>query len=127
LIYFYFDINTNTHKRQECFNTICAKGVDPQPKRPFQDYLKILSSYKFAICPEGNGIDTHRFWECLYLKVVPICPRNVVTEYYSKMFPVVLLDKWEDLNVEYLDASYATYDWSNYDKLFDITYWIHPY
>jgi hypothetical protein len=37
---------------------------------------------------------------------------------------VVLLDKWEELDVEYLDASYATYDWSNYDKLFEIPYWI---
>jgi len=24
------------------------------------------------ICPRGNGIDTHRFWECLYRGVVPI-------------------------------------------------------
>ena len=124
-IYFYFDIYTNIHKRQGCFDIICAKGIESQSKRSLPEYLKVLSLYKYAICPEGNGIDTHRFWECLYLKVVPICLRNIVTEYYSRLFPVVLLDKWEDLNFEYLHTQYTTYDWSNYDKLFEIPYWIN--
>jgi hypothetical protein len=127
LIYFYFDVNTNTHKRQSCFDIIRAKGVEQQPKKSLPGYIDTLSRFKFAICPEGNGIDTHRFWECLYLKVVPICPRNIITEYYSKFFPVVLLDRWEDLNIDAIGAFYEICDWSNYDKLFDITYWENPY
>jgi hypothetical protein len=127
LIYFYFEINTNVHKRQVCFDIIKTKGIESQPKRSLSDYIQALSTFKFAICPEGNGIDTHRFWECLYLKVVPICPRNIITEYYSKFFPVVLLDKWEDLNINALGAFYETSNWSNYEKLFDITYWENPY
>jgi hypothetical protein len=127
LIYFYFDVNTNTHKRQTCFDIIRAKGVEIQPKRSLPDYIDALSRFKFAICPEGNGIDTHRFWECLYLKVVPICPRNIITEYYSKIFPVILLNKWENLNLNVISTFYETCDWSNYDKLFDIMYWENPY
>ena len=123
LIYFYFEIYTNVHKRQRCFDVIRGKGIESQPKRSLSEYIHVLSTFKFAICPEGNGIDTHRFWECLYLKVVPICPRNIITEYYSKFFPVVLLDKWEDLNINAIGAFYETCDWSNYEKLFDITYW----
>jgi hypothetical protein len=122
LIYFYFDVNTNVHKRQRCFDIIKSKGVEIQPRRSLSDYIQSLSSFKFAICPEGNGIDTHRFWECLYLKVVPICPRNIITEYYSKIFPVVLLDKWEDLNINTISTFYETCDWTNYDNLFDTTY-----
>lgn len=127
LIYFYFHVNTNAHKRQSCFDIVRSKGVALQPKRTLSEYIQTLSTFKFAICPEGNGIDTHRFWECLYLKVIPICPRNVVTEYYSKLFPVVLLDNWNDLNMESIETFYETCDWSNYDKLFDITYWQNPY
>jgi hypothetical protein len=127
LIYFYFEIYTNIHKRQVCFDIIRAKGLESQPKRSLTDYIHALSTFKFAICPEGNGIDTHRFWECLYLKVIPICPRNIITEYYSKFFPVVLLNRWEDLNINTINAFYETCDWSNYDKLFDITYWKNPY
>jgi hypothetical protein len=102
-------------------------GIESQPKKSLSDYIQALSTFKFAICPEGNGIDTHRFWECLYLKVIPICPRNIVTEYYSKMFPVVLLDRWEDLNIDAIGAFYKTCNWSNYYKLFDIMYWKNPY
>ena len=127
LIYFYFEIHTNVHKRQACFDIIKSKGVKSQPKKSLPDYIQALSTFKFAICPEGNGIDTHRFWECLYLKVIPICPRNIVTEYYSKMFPVVLLDRWEDLNIDAIGAFYKTCNWSNYYKLFDIMYWKNPY
>ncbi len=127
LIYFYFEIHTNIHKRQLCFDIIRSKGIEAQPKRSLSDYIQSLSTFKFAICPEGNGIDTHRFWECLYLKVVPICPRNIITEYYSKFFPVVLLDRWDDLNINAISAFYEKCDWSNYDKLFDITYWENPY
>lgn len=127
LIYFYFEIHTNIHKRQACFDIIKSKGIESQPKKTLSDYIQTLSTFKFAICPEGNGIDTHRFWECLYLKVIPICPRNIVTEYYSKMFPVVLLDRWEDLNIDAIGAFYKTCNWSNYYKLFDIMYWKNPY
>lgn len=127
LIYFYFEIHTNIHKRQRCFDIVRAKGIESQPKKSLSDYIQSLSTFKFAICPEGNGIDTHRFWECLYLKVVPICPRNIITEYYSKLFPVVLLNDWEDLNINAMGTFYETCDWSNYDKLFDITYWENPY
>ena len=127
LIYFYFEIHTNIYKRQRCFDIIRIKGVESQPKRSLTDYIQALSTFKFAICPEGNGIDTHRFWECLYLKVVPICPRNIITEYYSNIFPFVLLDKWEDLNIYAIETFYETCDWSNYEKLFDITYWENPY
>jgi len=127
MVYFYFDVNTNVHKRKSCFDVMRTKGLDVQPKRSLSDYIQTLSTFKFAICPEGNGIDTHRFWECLYLKVVPICPRNVITEYYSKLFPVILLDTWDEFNLEEIGIFYEKCDWSNYNKLFDITYWLNPY
>ncbi len=38
----------------------------------FSDYLKTLSEYKYSLCIRGNGIDTHRFWESLYLGVIPV-------------------------------------------------------
>ena len=29
-------------------------------KLELNDYVKKLNSYKYILCPEGNGIDTHR-------------------------------------------------------------------
>ncbi len=38
----------------------------------YEEYLKELSQYRFCLCIRGNGLDTHRFWESLYLGVIPV-------------------------------------------------------
>ena len=116
-IYFNFNINTNTVKRKKCYDIITSKTIPNLPNTDYLNYLTILSSYKFAICPEGNGLDTHRFWECLYLKVIPICLKNHITEYYSKNFPIVLLDDWNELNIEKMDEIFKHANWKKYDML----------
>lgn len=101
-IYFNFSLHTNRQKRNICYREIKNKGIEWSNNRPYREYLIELRKHKFAICPEGNGLDTHRFWECLYMDVMPICKRNTVTEYYSKLFPVILLNEWKDLDVQEL-------------------------
>jgi hypothetical protein len=41
-----------------------------------KEYIKQLSEHYFCICVRGNGIDTHRFWECLYLGTIPVIITN---------------------------------------------------
>jgi hypothetical protein len=72
-IYFYFKIDTNKEKRNDCY----MKLKDHFKLSEKKDYFNYLSTFKFAICPEGNGIDTHRLWECFYLKVIPIVIDNI--------------------------------------------------
>ncbi|NDC22818.1 MAG: hypothetical protein EBZ49_01625 [Proteobacteria bacterium] len=36
------------------------------------DYESILNQHDFVFCPEGNGPDTHRIWETLYMGKIPI-------------------------------------------------------
>jgi hypothetical protein len=38
----------------------------------YPEYIRELGKHYFALCPRGNGIDTHRFWEALYMGVIPI-------------------------------------------------------
>lgn len=119
-IYFYFTICTSTVKRTDCYNKLVKKGLQFGKQMKYNNYVKELASHKFAICPDGNGIDTHRLWECLYLKVVPICLRSISTEYFSKDFPIILLDDWDDLDINTLN--YDNANWDNYDKL-DLGYY----
>ncbi len=98
-IYFNFNLNTNRQKRHICYHEIKNKGIVWNNNLSYREYLIELKKHKFCICPEGNGIDTHRFWECLYMNVIPICKKNILTEYYSKIFPLVLLNDWKDLDV----------------------------
>jgi len=119
-IYFYFKIETSNIKRTECYNKLTAKGLLFGKPQSYNDYVKELSSHKFSICPDGNGVDTHRLWECLYLKVVPICVRSISTEYFSKYFPIILLDDWSELDVNTLN--YNDSNWDNYNML-DLNYY----
>ena len=62
-------------------------------------YRRILLNYMFVICPEGNGIDTHRMWEALYLKTIPIIKKNMISNFIKKAkIPVLILNKWSDLS-----------------------------
>lgn len=128
LVYFNFNILTNKLKRMECYTSIInklpfIKTID-QPS-----YIHSLSTHKFAICPEGNGIDCHRLWECIYMKVIPICKKNNLFTYYSTKFPILLLDEWADLDLTSLDNYYASIDWNTinfptieyYNNLFNKT------
>lgn len=113
-IYFNFKISTNKSKRQLCYDIISSKNINYINNAIYSDFLKKLLTYKFCICPEGNGIDTHRFWECLYLKTIPICLKNHITMYYSKFFPIYLLNDWNDVNISELNSFYINSKWDNY-------------
>ena len=111
-IYFNFSISTNKDKRQICYDSLKDKlewlsNINPT------DNLYRLRDYEFCICPEGNGFDTHRLWEALYLKVVPI----VINSDFSKILvknnlPILVLENWNDLNnldinnLNYLDYNF---------------------
>jgi hypothetical protein len=97
-IYFYFNLNTNRSERHECKVALESNLTFEQPKANFQEYLEHLSKHKYAICPPGNGMDSHRIWECLYLGVIPIVKRSVFTELLSKEYPCVILDSWKDFD-----------------------------
>jgi hypothetical protein len=117
LIYFYFSIDTALTIRTECYNKISKKGIPFLNNTDYDTYINTLSQYKFAISPEGNGIDCHRFWEALYVKTIPICLPNIIVNYYAKYFPVVILNDWDELDISKLEDIYNNADWSNYDKL----------
>lgn len=69
-------------------------------------YEKTVES-QYALCPRGCGVDTHRFYECIYLGCIPIVIRtNTVFDRVYNVFPCLILDKWEDVTEELLDQKY---------------------
>lgn len=59
-------------------------------------YNKILD-YQAVVCPVGNGIDTHRVYETLYLNRIPITFNTQIYEKLYYNYPVILLEAPEDL------------------------------
>ena len=61
-------------------------------------YLNNLSLYQYNLCPEGNGVDTHRIWETLFFNNVPVVKQNIVNSNLSKLgIPLVVIKDWEVL------------------------------
>lgn len=107
-VYFNFNKATNSGVRQECYTKLASR-LSWVPNMGYREYIQELKSHMFCICPEGNGIDTHRFWECLYMNTVPIVKRNYLVECLSQIFPVLILEDWTDLDLYQLPQLYHTY------------------
>jgi len=87
-----FSLETNPDVRRYCIE---QTGLAVTPGRPFEDYLRGVSSAWFCISPSGNGIDTHRTWEALYVGTVPVVTRSVLTDRHDDL-PMIVLDDWAE-------------------------------
>ena len=95
-----FKVSTNFIKRNECLIAMNKKGISNIFYEKPSEYLKELSNHKYCICPEGNGLDSHRFWEALWVESIPITLRNPLTEQIQKLgIPCILLNNWDELDI----------------------------
>jgi hypothetical protein len=85
-----YDISTFPPAREYCRD---QTGIAPGPRRDFEEYLRGLASSYFCIAPRGNGIDSHRLWEALYLRTVPVVTRSILTDQHPEL-PLIVLDDW---------------------------------
>jgi len=92
-IYFYFNLDT-CPARHECYNQLKDKLIW-NTKKNKEEYFLELASHRYAICPRGNGLDTHRIWECLYLDVIPIIISN--DDIKINNLPIIVLKSWSEL------------------------------
>ena len=84
------------------------------------NYFNEISKYKFVICPEGNGIDTHRLWETLYSKGIPIVEKNDLMFNKLKDLPILWTTDYSEITEEYLENKYKEISQKTYhfEKLF---------
>ena len=127
LVYMNHNIATNTEKRQNLYtlfeNKSWVTAEHGHNGQNFRAYLNNISNHKFVICPEGNGMDTHRTWECLYMNTIPIEKRNINNQYYTDL-PICFVDDWEEITEDYLNRWMIGSSWQdwNMNKL-DFEYW----
>jgi hypothetical protein len=85
-----FSLETNERERRYCLE---QTGLTPEPRLEHGAYLARLASSFFCVSPSGYGLDTHRTWEALYLRTVPVVTRSPLTDEYPDL-PLVVLDDW---------------------------------
>ncbi|KAH9586475.1 hypothetical protein LSM04_004785 [Trypanosoma melophagium] len=83
-----------------------GKGVKVTA-RDVQSYLYLLSQHRFVLAPRGNGMDTHRLWEALYMGSVPIVERSTMDSRLLSGLPVLLVDNFADVTPSLLNSSQA--------------------
>jgi len=127
LVYMNHNINTNIKERSEPYELLKDKTfVTTQMLangQNFDNYIDNIYNHKFVICPEGNGIDTHRKWETLYLNSIPIEKRCINSSFYEDL-PICLVDSWEDITEDFLNKEYGRISNTKWNmNMLDMFYW----
>jgi len=128
LVYVNHNISTNPAERTPPYDVLKGKpfatttyGYNPQN---FDVYIDEVYNHKFVVSPPGNGVDTHRKWETLYLGSIPIekrCPNNT---FYEDL-PICFVDSWDQVTESFLNSEYERiiHNKWNLDKL-RMSYWL---
>ena len=111
--------NVGTNPKRKLINEIIrvnSQVVIPNKKNKL-DYLSYLQRSKFNVCPEGNGPDTHRVWESLMLKCIPVMKKNNFSKLIADYnIPIFLIDDWHKLGEIDKDEFNSYYE-NNLQKL----------
>jgi len=129
LVYINHNISTNPAERTIPYDVLKDKpfatvtyGFNP---RNFDAYIDEVYNHKFVVSPPGNGVDTHRKWEVLYLGSIPIekrCPNNT---FYEDL-PICFVDSWDQVTENFLNSEYEriTHNQCGTSKLY-MSYWLN--
>jgi hypothetical protein len=122
-IYFYFNVDTNRAEREQCKQIVSSKGLSFGTDLQHEEYLQTLAKCKFAICPPGNGIDSHRIWECYSLDVIPIVLESPFTLQLQKYVPCIVLRSWNEFDSKSIIPKYMEYMSSIKKQYLDFNYY----
>lgn len=130
LVYMNFNINTYQIERENVWNLFHDKpwttiGSIENTMEGRIKFLREIKSNYFVLCPRGNGLDTHRLWETLYMGSIPIVKRDIGNKEFEDL-PICFIDRWEEITPEFLEKEkerIQNNSW-NMDCL-KISYWIN--
>lgn len=128
-IYMNFNINTYPLERNYVYNILKDRAyvtigeiINTLDGRI--QFLREIKAHTFVVCPRGNGIDTHRLWETLYMGSIPILRKDIAYMDFMDL-PICFVDDWNEINMDFLQREKEriyNLTW-NIDKL-KINYWI---
>ena len=93
LAYLNFSSHTNNQKRKKIIDDYGNKSwVQKNSNIATLSYMNEVANSKYVFSPPGWGIDTHRFWEALYLGSIPIVEYSINNSMFN-MYPIVFYDE----------------------------------
>jgi hypothetical protein len=84
--------------RQDMINSLNqSKNIDFwEDKKTHKTTLNLTKSYQYALCPEGNALDTHRFYESYAMGAMPVIRKGPLTSLHSQFPGTVVVNDWKD-------------------------------
>lgn len=125
LLYLNIAVGTYPSERKEVYRFLSQLPFTHQtPARSFGNYLKEIASSRFVASPRGNGLDTHRLWEALYLDSYPIVKSSSLDSLYEDL-PVLIVQDWNRVTKELLQETFREFRGKQFcwEKL-KIGYWV---
>jgi len=116
ILYANFNVHTNLKQRSLCLQNIDSQYFENNIS--FHEYTTKLAKTYFNVCPLGNGIDSHRIWESLYLKAIPIAENTYNIRYLKEkhQLPIYTIEHWSDIkNIHFTPELYNSL-WHNFDS-----------
>lgn len=124
----YVNFNPRTNKKSRdkyltYFEKI--KGIKINKKRiGFKSYFEDLNNSKFVLCPRGNGLDTHRYYETVLMGAIPIVESSTLDSIYNTSTSLIL-PSFENLNETMLKSPQAYIKDMNFSKnIIYMEYWL---
>ena len=106
LVYMNFNISTFPVERTQVWNLfkdqpwVTTGGIENTIAGRTK-FLREIKAHAFVLCPRGNGLDTHRLWETLYMGSIPIVKRDVGNKEFEDM-PICFVDDWAQVTEAFL-------------------------
>lgn len=121
--------DTTDSRRRKIYNrgvivqTLKNNGIENKELEEI-DYFTQLTTHKFTISPEGNGIDCHRHYEALIAGCIPIVEYSEIIKYKYGDCPILYTTNYSEITKEYLEKKYEEMKSKVYDftRLFIDTY-----
>lgn len=126
LIYVNFNENTNIKHRKNLYNNFKKykwATVD-NANLTKQQYINNLNQHKFNLSPWGNGIDTHRFWESIYLGTIPITQKHI-TYNSARGLPHLAVEDYSVVSFDFLRQNIAKEEFNFENEKLRVSYWIN--
>jgi hypothetical protein len=125
VVYVNFTLDTNQKHRKKALEhakLLPDKNKFIDTSNDSFNYFENISKSKFTLAPWGNGIDTHRFWEALYLGSIPVTMKHTHFEEFSEL-PAIFLNNYSELTTDNLKKQNQNFE-PNDIEILDINYWL---
>jgi hypothetical protein len=103
-IYLNFSPHTNQAAR-EYLLTFYSQFKDAliiKERVSYATYMNQIGNSKYVLCPRGNGLDTHRYYETILMGAIPIVENSTLYSIFKESTTLVL-NSFKDLNQTMLD------------------------